>query len=193
MLFSTTTFIFLFLPIAIAVYYVFLVKTKRIKNIFLLIVSIIFYAWGEPKFVFIMLISVFINWIFGLLIDKYNDNKIKSKIILISMLIFNLGILGIFKYTNFLVQNINLFFNTNISSFDIRLPIGISFFTFQAISYVLDVYNKDTKVQKNILNMGLYISFFPQLIAGPIVRYKTIALQIENRKENFNKFSKRNN
>lgn len=193
MLFSTTTFIFLFLPIAIAVYYVFLVKTKRIKNIFLLIVSIIFYAWGEPKFVFIMLISVFINWIFGLLIDKYNDNKIKSKIILIFMLIFNLGILGIFKYTNFLVQNINLFFNTNISSFDIRLPIGISFFTFQAISYVLDVYNKDTKVQKNILNMGLYISFFPQLIAGPIVRYKTIALQIENRKENFNKFSKRNN
>ena len=192
MLFSSTTFIFLFLPIVISIYYLFLRKSKNAKNIFLLIVSIIFYAWGEPVFVFIMILSIIMNWVFGLLIDKYGCKKIKSKLILFSMLIFNLGILGIFKYTNFFVQNINMFFNTNISNFDIKLPIGISFFTFQAISYVLDVYNKNAKVQKNILNMGLYISFFPQLIAGPIVRYKTIALQIENRKESFDKFSKRN-
>lgn len=193
MLFSSTTFIFLFLPIVIAIYYLCLRKSKNAKNIFLLIVSIIFYAWGEPVFVLIMILSIIMNWIFGLLIDKFEYKKIKLKLILCSMVIFNLGILGIFKYTNFFVQNINMLFNTNISNFDIKLPIGISFFTFQAISYVLDVYSKKAKVQKNILNMGLYISFFPQLIAGPIVRYKTIALQIENRKESFDKFSKRNN
>lgn len=192
MLFSSTVFILLFLPITVAIYYLFLAKTKKAKNVFLLLMSIIFYAWGEPTFVFIMILSIFANWIFGLLIDKYRNDKIKTRIILITTLIFNLGILGCFKYANFFMQNVNTIFNTNISNFDIKLPIGISFFTFQAISYVLDVYNKDTKVQKNILNMGLYISFFPQLIAGPIVRYKTIAQQIENRTENFNNFSVRN-
>lgn len=192
MLFSSTVFILLFLPITIAIYYLCLSKTKKAKNVFLLIMSIIFYAWGEPTFVLIMLLSILANWIFGLLIDKYSSDKIKTRITLIVMLIFNLGILGGFKYANFFMQNINLLFNANIPNLDVKLPIGISFFTFQAISYVLDVYNKDTKVQKNILNMGLYISFFPQLIAGPIVRYKTIAQQIENRKENFNNFSTRN-
>lgn len=192
MLFSSTVFILLFLPITVAIYYLFLAKTKKAKNVFLLVMSIIFYAWGEPTFVLIMLLSILANWIFGLLIDKYSSDKIKTRITLIVMLIFNLGILGGFKYANFFMQNINLLFNANIPNLDVKLPIGISFFTFQAISYVLDVYNKDTKVQKNILNMGLYISFFPQLIAGPIVRYKTIAQQIENRKENFNNFSTRN-
>ncbi len=189
MLFSTTTFIVMFLPITIAIYYVFLKNTKTLKNVFLLIASIIFYAWGEPYFVIVMILSIIINWIFGLLIDKYCNDKIKSKIILIIMFIFNLSILGVFKYSNFIVNNINNWFNTNIVIPDIALPIGISFFTFQAISYVIDIYKKDAKVQKNILNMGLYISFFPQLIAGPIVRYKTIAKQIEQRKESFEKFS----
>ena len=190
MLFSTTTFIVIFLPIVIGIYYIFLRKTKKMKNVFLLLASILFYAWGEPYFVLIMLISIFVNWIFGLLIDKYSQEKLKSKLILIIMIIFNLGILGVFKYATFIITNINFIFQTNIASPDITLPIGISFFTFQAISYVIDVYKNDAKVQKNILNMGLYISFFPQLIAGPIVRYKTIAEQIEKREESFEKFSK---
>ena len=189
MLFSTTTFVLIFLPIVIFVYYALLRKTKIAKNIFLFLASIIFYAWGEPYFVVIMLLSIFINWIFGLLINKYRKDKLKSKIIIVLMLGFNLTIIGIFKYLGFLIDNINSIFNINLHNPQIQLPIGISFFTFQAISYVIDVYKNDAKVQKNILNMGLYISFFPQLIAGPIVRYKTISEQIENRKESFKKFS----
>ena len=189
MLFSTTTFILIFLPIVIFIYYGLLRKTKMAKNVFLLLASIIFYAWGEPYFVIIMLLSIIVNWLLGLLINKYRNEKIKSKIIIITMLIFNLGILGIFKYLGFIMENINNLFNIHMPVPNIMLPIGISFFTFQAISYVIDVYKNNAKVQKNLLNMGLYISFFPQLIAGPIVRYKTIAEQIENRKESFEKFS----
>lgn len=189
MLFSTTTFIIIFLPIVITIYYGLLRKTKTLKNVFLLLASITFYAWGEPYFVLVMLLSIFVNWILGLWIDKYREEKIKARMILSIMLIFNLGILGIFKYVNFFVTNLNGILNTNFSIPNIVLPIGISFFTFQAISYVIDIYKKDAKVQKNPLNMGLYISFFPQLIAGPIVRYKTIAEQIETRKESFEKFS----
>ncbi len=189
MLFSTTTFIIIFLPIVITIYYGLLRKTKTLKNVFLLLASITFYAWGEPYFVLVMLLSIFVNWILGLWIDKYREEKIKARMILSIMLIFNLGILGIFKYVNFFVTNLNDILNTNFSIPNIVLPIGISFFTFQAISYVIDIYKKDAKVQKNPLNMGLYISFFPQLIAGPIVRYKTIAEQIETRKESFEKFS----
>lgn len=189
MLFSTTTFIIIFLPIVIAIYYGLLRKTKTLKNIFLLLASIVFYAWGEPYFVVIMILSIFANWIFGLWIDKYREEKGKARIVLILMLVFNLTILGIFKYLNFLVINLNEILNTNFPVPHIVLPIGISFFTFQAISYVIDIYKKDAKVQKNPLNMGLYISFFPQLIAGPIVRYKTIAEQIETRQESFEKFS----
>lgn len=193
MLFSTTTFIIVFLPIVILIYYALLRKTKNLKNVFLFIVSILFYAWGEPDFVFIMMLSIIVNWFFGLLIDKYREKKVVSKVILSIMLIFNLGILGIFKYLTFLMININSIFNISMKIPNIVLPIGISFFTFQAISYVIDIYKQDTKVQKNLLNMGLYISFFPQLIAGPIVRYKTIAEQIEGRKESFEKFSRRSN
>lgn len=189
MLFSTTTFIILFLPIVILIYYVLLRKTKTLKNVFLLVASILFYAWGEPYFVFVMLVSILANWIFGLWIEKFREEKIKAKIILISMLIFNITILGIFKYLGFFIANINRVINANIIIPNIVLPIGISFFTFQAISYVIDIYKKDAKAQKNPLNMGLYISFFPQLIAGPIVRYKTIAEQIETRTESFEKFS----
>ena len=189
MLFSTTTFVLIFLPIVIFTYYAFLRKTKIAKNIFLFISSIIFYAWGEPYFVLVMLASIFVNWLFGLLINKYRTDKLKSKVLIVLMLGFNLTIIGIFKYLGFLIENINSIFNISLNNPQIKLPIGISFFTFQAISYVIDVYKNDAKVQKNLLNMGLYISFFPQLIAGPIVRYKTIAEQIENRKESFEKFS----
>ena len=190
MLFSSTEFLFFFLPIVIFIYYIFLRKTKKIKNYFLLISSLFFYAFGEPKLVLILLASIIIIYIFGLLVDKYREKEKISKLIIAIMLISNLGILAFYKYLGFFVSNINLLFKSNFEVPQIALPIGISFFTFQAISYVIDIYRNNGKVQKNILNVGLYLSFFPQLIAGPIVRYETIAEQINDRKESFELFSK---
>ena len=190
MLFSSPIFLFSFLPITLLVYYIFLLKTKRVKNYFLLLMSLIFYAWGEPKFIIMLIVSIVINWFFGILIDKSRENKKKSRLIIALMLLANLSILIVFKYLGFLVTNINVIFNQNLVVPNIALPIGISFFTFQAISYVIDVYRKNGTVQKNILNVGLYLAFFPQLIAGPIVRYETVAEQINYRKENFDDFSK---
>jgi alginate O-acetyltransferase complex protein AlgI len=140
-------------------------------------------------FVLVMLLSIAGNWAFGLLIDHYREYCRTAKILLTTMLLFNFGILFIFKYLVFTLININDFFGTHFFIPSIVLPIGISFFTFQAVSYVLDVYRKDTEVQRNILHTGLYIALFPQLIAGPIVRYKTVANQIMNRRENFSDFS----
>lgn len=190
MLFSSSIFLFAFLPITLFIYFVFLRKTKKIKNYFLLLMSLMFYAWGEPKFIIMLLVSIFINWGFGLLIDKNIHNNKKCKWIIALMLVSNLTILLIFKYLGFLVTNINSIFNINLHVPLIRLPIGISFFTFQAISYVIDVFRGHGKVQKNILNVGLYLAFFPQLIAGPIVRYETVSEQINNRKENIEDFSR---
>ena len=187
MLFSSSTFIFLFLPIVIFVYYVFLRKHRSLQNIFLLIASLIFYAWGEVLFVFVMILSIVANYFFGLFIYKAQTEKFR-KLFLVFAVVFNLSVLFIFKYLVFTVTNINLLFQAEISVPDIALPIGISFFTFQAMSYVIDVY-RGVDVQKNILNVGLYISFFPQLIAGPIVRYETVAQQIVYRKETFDDFS----
>ena len=189
MLFSSTDFLFFFLPITIFIYFVFLRKTKKIKNYFLLLMSLFFYSYGEPKLVLLLITSIVTNYIYGLLVDKYRDRKGISKLIITLMLMTNLGILMVFKYLGFFVSNIDSLFNFNIPIPKIALPIGISFYTFQAISYVIDVYRNNGKVQKNILNVGLYLAFFPQLIAGPIVRYETIADQIENRKENFDDFS----
>ena len=135
-----------------------------------------------------MLGSIFINWLFGLLVDKYR-NRTQGKVALILSVIANLGILFYFKYLTFTLENINLLFHTNFNTYNIVLPIGISFFTFQAMSYVIDVYRQDGEVQKNPLNVMLYISFFPQLIAGPIVRYQTRADQIKFRTENIEKFT----
>ena len=137
-----------------------------------------------------MILSIIFNYYFGIQVDKYRYDKKKSRIVIVVMLIFNLLLLFIFKYLMFTLSNINYLFRLNITIPNIVLPIGVSFFTFQAISYVIDVYRDNAKVQKNILYLGLYIAFFPQLIAGPIVRYKTIAEQIENRNENFDDFSK---
>ena len=189
MLFSSTDFLFFFLPITIIIYFLFLRKTKKIKNYFLLIMSLFFYSYGEPKLVLLLIGSIVINYIYGLLVDKYRERKGLSKLIITLMLISNLGVLVIFKYLGFLVSNIDNLLGLSIPIPQIALPIGISFYTFQAISYVLDVYRKNGKVQKNVLNVGLYLSFFPQLIAGPIVRYETIADQIEDRKENIQDFS----
>lgn len=188
MLFSSSIFIFAFLPFVIFVNFI-LLKNIKAKNIFLVIVSLLFYAWGEPKFVFIMILSIILNWIYGILIDKYRDDKIKARIVMFLMVLSNLTIIFIFKYLMFAVSNINRFIGTSFVVPEIALPIGISFFTFQAMSYVIDVYRKDGDVQKNPLNVALYISFFPQLIAGPIVRYQTIAEQIKYREENWDYFT----
>ena len=189
MLFSSTVFLFLFLPVALLGYYVIFRKNRKAQNVFLLLTSLFFYAWGEPWFVFVMIGSILGNWFFGLLVDRYRDQKIAARRLLALMFVFNLLILFLFKYLMFTLNNIKSLFAADFNIPTIFLPIGISFFTFQAISYVIDVYRKQGDVQKNPFNVGLYISFFPQLIAGPIVRYETISDQIQNRKETLEDFS----
>lgn len=189
LLFSSTLFIFLFLPCVLFGYYIVCRKSRKAQNIFLLLSSLFFYAWGEPWFVLVMITSIILNWMFGLLVDKYRESLQKSRVIIVLMLVFNLSIIFIFKYLMFALTNVRTLLHSNFNIPNIILPIGISFFTFQAISYVLDVYRQKGEAQKNPLNVGLYISFFPQLIAGPIVRYQTIAAQINGRKESFSDFS----
>ncbi len=185
MTFSSLIFIFVFLPLFILSYFV--LKNRMYRNLIMLVFSLAFYAWGEPIYILLMLFSITINYLLALFIDK--SAKTKRKAFLILAVIINLGLLGIFKYTDFIINNINLIFNTNISNANIPLPIGISFYTFQALSYVIDVYLKKVKVQKNIFYLGCYITFFPQLIAGPIVRYETIEHELSNRKENISDFA----
>ena len=188
MLFSSIIFVFAFLPIVVALYYLF--KGKRtVQNVILTFASLFFYAWGEPRFVLIMILSIIMNWLFALGVEKWRENKKISRLMVALSVACNLGILFIFKYLNFTLQNINnLGISVPVTS--IALPIGISFFTFQAMSYVIDVYRKNGSVQKNPLNIALYISFFPQLIAGPIVRYQTVADEIHNRVETVEDFSR---
>lgn len=182
MLFSSMVFLWIFLPIIMVCH--FFIKEKY-RNYLLLLASLIFYAWGEPKYIILMLVSITLNYWFGIAIDQCINIKYE-KVLLILSIASNLGILLYFKYFNFIVENINTVFDGNITSRTIILPIGISFYTFQALSYVIDVYrgkhgNSIVKVQKNYLNLALYVSFFPQLIAGPIVKYKDIQDQIEHR------------
>ena len=190
MLFTSTVFMYLFLPVTLLVYYVFLRKCRMLQNVFLLIVSLFFYGWGEPKFVLVMLLSIFANYIFALFVNyfKKKEKKALCRVIIALTVIANLSILFIYKYLNFTVGIVENLTGANFGIPQIALPIGISFFTFQAMSYVLDVYRDKGAVQKNILNVGLYISFFPQLIAGPIVRYETVAEEIKNRKETLDDF-----
>ena len=189
MLFTSVIFIACFLPAVLVVYYTVLRNHRKAQNLFLLIASLFFYAWGEPKFVFLLMLSVLVNWIFGLTVDKYAENVTVSKLIIILMLVFNLSIIFVFKYLMFTISNINHFFGAEFQVSKIMLPIGISFFTFHAISYVVDIYRGKAAAQKNLFHVGLYIVFFPQLVAGPILRYEVIAPQIMGRKETFEDFS----
>lgn len=190
MLFSSTVFIYLFLPAVLFGYYVLFRKNRALQNVFLLLASLFFYAWGEPKFVLVMIASITCNWIFGLLVDKFKkQQKINAaKGVIAATCVVNIGLLFVFKYLNFASDIVCGIFKTESAIPDIALPIGISFFTFQAMSYVIDVYRDKGEMQKNILNVGLYISFFPQLIAGPIVRYETVAYEIKHRKETWEDF-----
>ncbi len=189
MLFSTSQVIFLFLPCVLFVYYI-LGRNRKLKNFFLLIASLGFYAYGEPTFVLIMMLSIFVNYFVGLIIDLFNNKKKKklSRFTLIIGIIFNLSLIFKYKYLMFFLKSINSVFEANIEIPNILLPIGISFFTFQILSYIIDVYREKVTVQKNLFNLGLYISLFPQLIAGPIVRYSTVQDQIMNREENLDLF-----
>ena len=192
MVFSSPVFIFLFLPVTLVFFLVSRFIWKKASNFVLLCASLLFYAWGEPKYILVMLASIVINYIFGLWIGYSSQTKTRKIALAISVTL-NLLLLIAFKYANFIVNNLNsvlLILKIPIISIEtVHLPIGISFFTFQAMSYVIDVYRKDTPIQKNPVNIALYISLFPQLIAGPIVRYHDIAKQIYKRVVSFPGFS----
>lgn len=183
MLFTSISFLYYFLPASIIIYFI---TPKKYKNIILLIASLLFYFYGEPKYVFLMILEIIIAYIGAILIDKYKN---QSKNILIITLFIHVFLLIIFKYTDFIIQTINDISNANIKLLNIALPIGISFYTFQIISYIIDVYNGKVKVQKNIIKLATYVSLFPQLVAGPIVRYQTVEKELDNRVHSFNNFA----
>ncbi len=185
MVFSSAVFLFAFLPLTLAGYYL---VGRRYKNVFLLMASLLFYAWGEPYFVFVMMGSILVNYLFGLLVVRKEDDRYRSKILAL-MVVANLSLFFVFKYLNFTIENLNYLFRGAIPQTHITLPIGISFFTFQAMSYVFDVARGTGEVQKNPLNVALYVALFPQLIAGPIVRYETVAKEIQNRQETLSDFA----
>jgi len=178
MVFADLFFLYFFLPLCLVLYF----ATKRIayRNAVLIVFSLIFYAWGEPKWIFLLLVSTLVNWLLGLIIGK-NNESVMAKIALALSLVFNIGALGVFKYSGFIVENINSAFGTSISAPGFTLPIGISFYTFQILSYVVDVYWGKVPSQKSYFKFLMYVSLFPQLVAGPIVRYHEIAAEIDNR------------
>ena len=186
MVFSKPIFLFGFLPIVLLLYYI---APRRLRNTVLFVASLIFYAWGEPKLVLLMIATIVVDYCAGLMIERFSEKKKASRAILVAALVINLGLLGIFKYANFMIESINALVGGNIGLLNIVLPIGISFYTFQSLSYVIDVYKKVVPVERNILNFATYVTLFPQLIAGPIVQYKTIADELSERQESFALFS----
>lgn len=175
MLFSSLSFLFCFFPLVVLTYFV---LRPALQNYFLLLASLLFYAWGEPKYLLIMLSVIAINYLAGIGISYFTQHK---KAILVLSILLNLSILGFFKYTDFIIENINLVFKSNLPLLHIALPIGISFYIFQSMSYTIDVFTGAVQSQKNIFKFALYVSLFPQLIAGPIVKYRDIANEIDNR------------
>ena len=187
--FSSTVFLFIFLPLLLLIYYCKLIKSIKVKNIILLIASLLFYAYGEPIYVVVMIGSIIVNYFVGIFIDKYKDKKKTKKTFLVLGIIFNVLLLVCFKYLNFIFDNLSLLFNKELLAYDIALPIGISFYTFSILSYLIDVYRGDAKVQKNILNAALYVTLFAKLTQGPIVRYNDIAEELTDRKYNSKDFT----
>ena len=181
MLFSSITFLYYFLPIVLLTY--FFTPTKY-RNVILFISSLFFYAWGEPTYIILMLVSISVGYFFALGMNRFSKYR---KIIFILSLVITLGFLFVFKYTNFFITNLNALLHVSIPLAKISLPIGISFYTFQIVSYLIDVYRNEVQEQKSFLHLATYISLFPQLIAGPIVRYKDVALELEHRTHSFDK------
>ena len=187
MVFSSILFLFYYLPIVLTIYFI---SPRKYRNLVLFLSSLFFYAWGEPRYIWIMLFSTVVDYTCGKRIHFYKtgDQINKAKLWLSLSLFANLGLLGFFKYSDFLIQNVNNLLSTSIPLLGFALPIGISFYTFQTMSYTIDVYREETEVQNNIISFGTYVTLFPQLIAGPIVRYKTVAHEIDNRIESFDLF-----
>ena len=188
MVFSSLLFLFLYLPIVLAIYYA---VPYKFRNLFLFFANLVFYGWGEPVFVLLMIFSTIVDYTCGYFIDKYRTkNKKIAKSFLITSIIINLSLLGFFKYAGFITDTLNAIPFFSLPQISVPLPIGISFYTFQTMSYSIDVYRDDAPVQKNIITFGTYVALFPQLIAGPIVRYKDIAYQLDHRKETLSDFTK---
>lgn len=187
MVFSSLVFMFAYLPITLLAYYL---VPRQGRNIFLFIVNLIFYGWGEPRLVLLMVFNIFFNYIGGWLVDKYRADAKKKKLFLILTCVLDIGILAVFKYTGMITETLNMLPFLNIPELQISLPIGISFYTFQTMSYVIDVYRDDAPVSKNFINFGTYVALFPQLIAGPIVCYRDVAEQLVNRRETLEMFTR---
>lgn len=178
MVFSSLIFLFLFLPAVLAIYFL---SPWRVRNAILLIFSLIFYAWGEPVYIAIMLLSTATDFSFGLLLDRPGISRTKRKAIVVLSMVVNLSLLSYFKYADFLIENLNAWLGTAIPLTELPLPIGISFYTFQSMSYIVDVYRGTAKAQRNWLDFATFVALFPQLVAGPIVQYSTIAEQLRHR------------
>ena len=191
MVFSSIPFIFFFLVLTSILYYLvpFDFKGFKVKNFVLMIFSLIFYAWGEPIYITLMIFSSIVDYTNGQMIKKYHDNIKMKRLFMIFSVIINLGLLGFFKYSDFLIVNINNLFGLSIETLNLGLPIGISFFTFQTMSYSIDVYRGDVKPEDDFLTFMTYVCMFPQLIAGPIVRYETVAEELSEREINFEHFA----
>lgn len=185
MLFSTISFIYYFLAAVLLIYFI---VPFKFKNLVLLLASLFFYFYGEPIYTILMLATTLSSYIHGILIDKFRG-KVWSKVFVWSSVITSIGVLGFFKYSDFFISNVNSIFKSDIGLLKIALPIGISFYTFQTLSYTIDVYRGEAKVQKSFVRLATYVSLFPQLIAGPIVRYTTVEEELSERKHTFEKFS----
>ena len=178
MIFSSLYFLFRFMPIVLVIYYI---LPFRLKNAWLLLTGLIFYAWGEPKYIVIMLASIFVDYVCGIVIESNRGRRGVMRTMLFVSIIFNLGMLAVFKYAGFFTQTVNSIFGANIPALGLALPLGISFYTFQTMSYTIDVYRGDVSAERNIVNFGAFVSLFPQLIAGPIVRYSEISRELKFR------------
>ena len=185
MVFSSLIFLFIFLPCTLMIYYV---SPKKFRNLIILIMSLIFYAWGEPVYVFLMIASIIINYIGGLIIERIEEDKEKRRFIFVTVIVINLCSLFFFKYYGFIIDNINGILGTGLQIRTLPLPLGISFYTFQLISYVADVYMKKVEAQHNIIDFGAYVTMFPQLVAGPIVQYNDVKNQLDLRDQSIDKF-----
>ena len=186
MVFSSLIFLFMYLPVTLLIYYI---VPRKARNLFLFFINLVFYGWDKPPLVLLMLVSVVINYAGGYFVGKAKPDKNKAKIPLVITVILDIGILGFFKYAGMFTDTLNLLPFLHIKTIEIALPIGISFYTFQTMSYVIDVYRDDAPVSRSLINFGTYVALFPQLIAGPIVRYKDVAYQLSHRRETLGQFN----
>lgn len=188
MIFSSLLFLFRFLPVVLVLYYL---APRPLRNLVLLLCSLVFYAWGEPVYIILMIVSILVSYTGGILVDRFKTQgkRRAARAALLGSSVVSLSLLGFFKYADFLIGTVDSLTGAGINLLKIALPIGISFYTFQTMSYTIDVYRGEAKVQKNLISFGAYVTMFPQLIAGPIVQYKTIDRQLRTRKETAGQFA----